>query len=126
MIPRHKSCIPPSIVIMQIMLGHPETGSPKIAALTNINTAPINAKRQHNIPSTEAIDNGAVEKAAIPSIEYTKSFQKLHLVSPAQRSAFSKAIHFVLNPTQPKIPLLKRLYSPRERILSTIRLVINL
>ena len=64
-------------------------------------------------------------KAVIPSMEYTSSFQKFHLVSPLARSTFSYSSHLVLKPTQPKIPLVKRLYSRMDRMASTICLVIR-
>lgn len=57
--------------------------------------------------------------------EYTRSFQKFHLVSPLARSTFSYSSHLVLKPTQPKIPLVKRLYSRMDRMASTICLVIR-
>ena len=69
--------------------GHPETGSPKIMARRKINRVPTNATAQNSIPAKEAMDNGAVENATIPSREYKNSFQKFHLVSPATRSTFS-------------------------------------
>ena len=59
------------------------------------------------------------------SREYTRSFQKFHLVSPLARSTFSYSSHLVLKPTQPKIPLVKRLYSRMDRMASTICLVIR-
>ena len=72
------------------------------------------------------MESGTVENATIPSREYFKSFQKDHLVSPALLSTFSYSNHFVLKPTQLKIPLEKRLYSFTSRIASTIWRVINL
>ena len=44
-----------------------------------------NATMQKSVPMTEAMDSGTVENATIPSIEYSKSEKKLHLVSPATR-----------------------------------------
>lgn len=114
------------MVTIQTKLGHPATLSPNKAALTTINITPAKEKKQHNIPKTDAIDNGVVENAAIPSNEYINNFQKLHFVSPATLSTFLKGIHFVLYPTHPKMPLLKRLYSLIFNILSTICLLITL
>ena len=51
-----------------------------------INTIIRKAITQNRIPTKEAISSGAVEKAVIPSMEYTSSFQKFHLVSPLARS----------------------------------------
>ena len=85
----------------------------------------MNAIIQKRIPKTDAIINGRVEKAIIPSREYKNNPINDHFVSPATRSTFSKAIHFVLNPTQPKIPFEKRLYSPISNIESTICRVIR-
>ena len=41
------------------------------------------------------------------------------------RSILSNSSHFVSKPTQPKIPLLNRLYSGMERMASTTCLVIS-
>lgn len=49
-----------------------------------------------------------------------KSWRRDHLVSPADRSTFSYSSHSVLNPTQLKIPLEKRLYSLICNTASTI------
>ena len=91
--------------------GHPLVGSLKISVLIIINIINIKAINNISIPISDAIANGAVEKATIPSILYNNNFQKDHFVSPATLSTFSNSIHFVLNPTQPNSPLLKRLYS---------------
>ena len=56
----------------------------------------------------------------MPSMEYLNSPQKDHFVFPAARSIFSYGSHFVLKPTQPKIPLENRLYSLIATIASTI------
>ena len=71
-----------------------------------MNMININAINNINIPISDAIANGAVEKATIPSMLYNNNFQKDHFVSPATLSTFSNSIHFVLNPTQPNSPLL--------------------
>jgi hypothetical protein len=75
---------------------------------------------QNKIPIMEETKSGIVENATIPSIEYARSFQKLHFVSPWARSIFSYSSHFVRKPTQPNIPFEKRLYSPTSRIAFTI------
>lgn len=46
-------------------------------------------------------------------------------VSPATLSTFSKAIHFVLKPIQPKIPFENLLYSLIDNMASTILLFIK-
>lgn len=61
--------MPPSSVITHIVLGQPETGSPKISARININKTPIKENRQHKSPINDAIDSGTVENATIPSKE---------------------------------------------------------
>ena len=76
-----------------------------------MNMININAINSINIPISDAIANGAVEKATIPSILYNNKFQNDHFVTHATLSTFSNSIHFVLNPTNPNNPLLKRLYS---------------
>ena len=92
--------MPLVIRIMHTREGQPETGSPKINFLTMINTIIRKAITQNRIPTKEAISSGAVEKAVIPSMEYTSSFQKFHLVSPLARSTFSYSSHLVRKPTQ--------------------------
>ena len=87
--------MPLVIRIMHTREGQPETGSPKISFLTMINTIIRKAITQNRIPTKEAISSGAVEKAVIPSMEYTSSFQKFHLVSPLARSTFSYSSHLV-------------------------------
>ena len=61
--------MPPSRVIMQAMLGHPDTGSPKIRARRKINSVPKSANRQNSSPKKEAMDSGIVENATNPSRE---------------------------------------------------------
>ena len=111
---------------MQISEGYPATGSPKIRVLTIIMHIKIKANIHNNIPIIDAIANGAVENATIPSKEYKNSFQNDHLVSPATRSTFSYSNHFVLYQTKKKIPFENLLYSFKLRIESTICLVIIL
>ena len=48
--------------------GHPLVGSLKISVLTMIKAIKINATNNINIPTTEAIASGAVEKATTPSM----------------------------------------------------------
>ena len=62
----------------------------------------------------------------IGTIEYLKSFQNDHLVVPATRSIFSYSNHFVLNPTQGKIPFVKRFLSHKETTASLYVFVISL
>ena len=69
--------------------------------------------------------SGAVEKAVMPSMEYRSSLRKLHFVSPATRSRLTYSSQCVLNPTQEKMPLEKRLYSLMDRMASTMRRVIK-
>ena len=107
------------------MEGQPEVGSPKISVLTMIKMIATNATRQNTIPITDAITSGAVEKATMPSKAYRNNFQKDHFVSPADRSIFSYSSHFFRKPTQPKIPLEKRLYSPMLKIAFTTLRFIN-
>ncbi len=102
---------PPINSSRQARVGYPATGSPHIKVFTMMTIIQVRATRQNNIPITDAMANGTVEKATIPSKEYKKSFQNDHLVSPATRLTFSYSSHFVLNPIQPKMPLEKRLYS---------------
>ena len=73
--------MPLVIRIMHTREGQPETGSPKISFLTMINTIIRKAITQNRIPTKEAISSGAVEKAVIPSMEYTSSFQKFNGIS---------------------------------------------
>ena len=89
--------------ITQISDGYPATGSVQIKVLTTIITIIIKATIQKATPKIDAIASGAVENAKIPSSEYKKSFQKLHVVVPATRSTFSYSIYLVLNPTQLKV-----------------------
>ena len=124
-IPVQKNCTPLVIRMMHTREGQPDTGSPKISFRTMINMIIKKAMIQNSTPTKEAIRSGAVENAVIPSREYTRSFQKFHLVSPLARSTFSYSSHLVLKPTQPKIPLVKRLYYLMDRIASTICLVIR-
>lgn len=116
----HKSCTPPRNRITHIMLGQPPTGSPKASVLTSTTAIKINATMHSSTPSTLASASGAVENATMPSSEYRNSFQNDHLVSPATRSTLTNGTHLVLKPTQPKMPLEKRLYSRMDRIASTI------
>ena len=67
---------------------------------------------QNKHPIIVDITSGAVEKAVIPSNEYTNNFQKDQVVLPATLSTFSYSNHFVLNPTQPNIPFENLLYYP--------------
>ena len=48
--------------------GHPLVGSLKISVLTMMKAIKINATNNINIPTTEAIASGAVEKATTPSM----------------------------------------------------------
>ena len=90
-------------------------------------TIAANTSNTNNpIPNLTIAYSGANVKAMIPSMAYTNNFLKFHLVSPAHLSIFSYSNHFVLYPTQLKIPLEKRLYSFIERIESTIHLFISL
>ena len=91
------------------MDGHPATGSPKQMVLTRINNKNRNAIIHTPTPSMETMARGAVENPMIPSKLYLNNFQKDHFVSPAFLYTFSNSIHFVLNPTHPKIPFEKRL-----------------
>ena len=109
----------------QIMLGHPATGSPNIIALTTTNTIPANARRQNSSPMIDEKTSGTMEKPTIPLIEYLSSERKFHLLFPAARSTFSYEMQWVLNPTQEKMPLEKRLTSLSERTASTNRLVMQ-
>ncbi len=79
----------------------------------------IKDTKQKTMPVMDAALSGAVENAVMPSMAYPNSFQKDHFVFPCLRSMFSYSTHLVLNPTQPKMPLEKRLYSESERIAST-------
>ena len=79
---------------------------------------------QTTTPISDTIVSGTVENAMIPSNAYRNNFQNDHFVSPAARSTFSNSIHFVLNPTHPKIPFVNRLYYGMERIALTISLFI--
>ena len=81
--------------------------------------------KQNSNPITVAIASGAVVNATMPSIEYKNSFQKDHFVVPADLCSFSYSSHFVLKPTQPKIPFVKRLYSLIDKTALTTFLVIN-
>ena len=85
-------------------------------------------KEQYKLDNPINVDktNGNVEKAVIPSIEYMNNFQNDHFVFPATLSIFSYSNHFVLNPTQVKIPFENLLYSFISKMLSVICLVINL
>ena len=76
--------------------GHTLVGSLKISVLIIINIINIKAINNINIPISDAIANGAVEKATIPSILYNNNFQKDHFVSPATLSTFSNSIHLFL------------------------------
>ena len=55
--------------IEQIRDGYPATGSPHIRVLAIIAQIITKAIRQNKIPKSEAINNGRVEKAIIPSSE---------------------------------------------------------
>ena len=76
-----------------------------------MNMININAINSINIPISDAIANGAVEKATIPSILYNNNFQNDHFVSRASLSTFSNSIQFFLNTTQTNSHLLKTSYS---------------
>lgn len=69
MIPIQRSWMPPSRVMIQTMLGHPDTGSPKMRARRKINSVPNSASRQNINPKKEAMDKGIVENATNPSRE---------------------------------------------------------
>ena len=64
-----------------------------------INIINANAIMEKRIPKNVDIDNGMVENATIPSIDYANNPQNDQLVSPATLSMFSYSSHFVLNPT---------------------------
>src|SRR5574344_2445151 len=110
-----KSWIPLTNRIMQTRLAQPCTGSPKTSLRTMIKTMKANESRIPIMPATAEKASGFVENPMIPSIEYKKSFQNDHLVLPATRSTFSYSNHFVLKPTQGKIPFVKRFFSHKER-----------
>ena len=69
-----------------------------------INTRSINHAADVITPKITGISKGAVEKAIMPSMEYKRSFQNDHLVSPATRSIFLYSSHLILNPTHPNMP----------------------
>ena len=96
MIPRQNNWIPLTKKMIQTRLGHPVVGSPKARVLIIITNIIMNDTRQKIKPTIEAMANGAVEKATIPSMAYKNSFQNDHLVSPATRSTFSNSNHLVL------------------------------
>ena len=62
----------------------------KIAHIEDDDITPIIARKQKIIPMTEAMESGAVENAANPSMAYRNNFQKPHFVSPATLFLFSK------------------------------------
>ena len=68
---------------------------------------------------------GTVEKETIPRKAYVNADQNGSFVFPALRSTFSKAIHFVLKPTQPKIPLENLSLSSKDNTAFTICLLIS-
>ena len=71
----------------------------------------INAIIEKMIPKKVEIDNGAVVKLTIPSMEYWNNPQNDHLVSPATLSIFSYSNHLVSKPTHWNNPLENLLYS---------------
>ena len=112
-------------MITQIVEAHPATGSPHNSRRTTMMIRNRKEMQVISIPNQEAMFRGALEKLMMPSTAYLNSFQKLHLVVPAMRSTFSKGSHYVLKPTQPKMPLEKRLYSVMDRMASFMSLVIS-
>ena len=102
------------------MSHQPDTGSPQTSVLTTITAIIIKESTQNSTPTTEASESGATENPVIPSTEYLNNFHMDHLVFPAERSILSYCSHFVRNPTQPKIPFEKRLYSLISRTACTI------
>ena len=109
-----------SLSIKTVSDGQPDTGSPQTSVLITITAIIIKESTQNSTPTTEANESGATENPVIPSTEYLNSFHMDHLVFPAERSILSYCSHFVRNPTQPKIPFEKRLYSLISRTACTI------
>ena len=87
--PIQNNSTPPMKVIIHARDAHPATGSPNINFLIIIKKTIKNARAVKKRPNQEAIASGVCEKLIMPSIEYLKSFQKLHFVAPAARSIFS-------------------------------------
>ena len=118
--PMQNNCTPPKNMIMQASDGQPPTGSPQIKVLITITPTMRNDTAQKAKPKNEASESGAVENAMIPCSAYLNSFQNDHFVSPATLGTFLYGIQSVLNPTQPNMPFVKRLYSPMDRTASSI------
>lgn len=89
--------------------------------MATIKTINIRDTIKQIILRMEVKGNGIVEKAIISSMEWRKSFQKDHFVSPVIRWMFLYSNHFILKPIQPQIPLEKQLYSFKDKSeLSTV------
>ena len=106
-------------IVIHTMDGQPKAEPPYKSWRTIMKMIATAAPKHISTPNSAAIDNGIVENATIPSIEYKNSFQNDHFVSPATRSTFSNSSHLVRNPTQPNNPFEKRLYSFISKIAST-------
>ena len=112
LIPIQNNWIPAINTITQISDAQPATGSPKHTLRTTITARKSSETTVIIMPNSEDKYSGVWEKLIIPSSAYLHRFQKFHFVSPATRPTFSNGIQYVRNPTHPKIPFEKRLYSP--------------
>ena len=89
MMPMQNNCTPPKNVMIQAKEAQPSTGSPNNSLRTVINKTARKANAVIIRPNQEAMLSGACEKLIIPSMAYLVSFQKFHLLSPAERFLFS-------------------------------------
>ena len=105
--------------MMQIVEGHPLTGSPNNNVFAIMTIMAIKATKHIMIPKIVAIERGRVVNATIPSIAYLNNFQQAHLLSPAILSTLSYSIHYVSKPTKLNNPFEYLLYSFKETMAST-------
>ena len=111
--------MPPKSKIIQIVDVQPCTASPKNKRFNIIKIMKIKDTIEKIIPNNVEIDNGTVENATIPSIEYLNKDQRDQWESHSTVSMFSYSSHFVLYPTQLKMPFENLLYSFSSNIEST-------